>query len=76
MELSVYMHTAIAISCMVACYFWGRYFAKGEILAAAIATMLERLEQDDFVRMTVDEDGEKSLIRISEIEIKIMNEMR
>jgi hypothetical protein len=35
--------------------------------------MLERLEKDDFVRMVIDEDGDKSLVPISEIEIKIIN---
>jgi len=73
MELDVYTHTAIAVFCLAGCYFWGRYFAKGEILSEVVGTMLETLEKDDFVRMVIDEDGDKSLVPISEIEIKIIN---
>jgi hypothetical protein len=73
MELDVYTHTAIAVSCLVGCYYWGRHFSKGEILSEVVGTMLERLEKDDFVRMVIDEDGDKSLVPISEIEIKIIN---
>jgi hypothetical protein len=38
--------------------------------------MLERLEKDDFVRMVIDEDGDKSLVPISEIEINLINEAK
>ena len=76
MELDVYTHTAIAVFCLAGCYFWGRYFAKGEILSEVVGTMLERLEKDDFVRMVIDEDGDKSLVPISEIEINLINEAK
>jgi len=37
--------------------------------------MLETLEKDGFVKMVIDEDGDKSLVPISEIENKIVNEV-
>ena len=75
MEIDVYTHTAVAIACLAGCYYWGRYFAKHEILSEVVGTMLETLEKDGFVRMVIDEDGDKSLVPISEIENKIINEV-
>ena len=75
MDFYTLTHTALALGCM-GCYFWGRYFAKGEILSEVVGTMLERLEKDDFVRMVIDEDGDKSLVPISEIEINLINEAK
>ena len=75
MELDVYTHTAVAITCLVGCYYWGRHFAKHEILSEVVGTMLDTLEKDGFVKMVIDEDGDKSLVPISEIENKIINEV-
>ena len=60
---------------LVGCYYWGRHFAKHEILSEVVGTMLETLEKDGFVKMVIDEDGDKSLVPISEIENKIVNEV-
>ena len=38
-----------------------------------VDTTLEKLEKEGFVRMEIDEDGDKSLVPISEIEIAIIN---
>ena len=75
MEIDVYTHTAVAIACLVGCYYWGRLLAKREILSEVVDTTLEKLEKEGFVRMEIDEDGDKSLVLISEIENKIVNEV-
>tara|TARA_E500000318_G_scaffold92240_1_gene90775 strand:+ start:278 stop:511 length:234 start_codon:yes stop_codon:yes gene_type:complete len=73
MEIDVYTHTVIAIACLAGCYYWGRLLAKREILSEVVDTTLEKLEKEGFVRMEIDEDGDKSLVPISEIEIAIIN---
>jgi len=75
MEIDVYTHTAVAIACLAGCYYWGRLLAKREILSEVVDTTLEKLEKEGFVRMEIDEDGDKSLVLISEIENKIVNEV-
>ena len=75
MEIDVYTHTVIAIACLAGCYYWGRLLAKREILSEVVDTTLEKLEKEGFVRMEIDEDGDKSLVLISEIENKIVNEV-
>jgi len=67
MEIDVYTHTALALATMGACYAWGRYLTRMEILSDIIGAMLDRLEADGFVETRLDKDGEKSLIPISEI---------
>jgi len=73
MEIDVYTHTVVAITCLAGCYYWGRLLAKREILSEVVDTTLEKLEKEGFVRMEIDEDGDKSLVPISEIEIAIIN---
>ena len=57
-------HTLLAVVCMAACYFWGRYFSKREILEEAIASMLAALEEGGFIKTVEDENGEKELIKV------------
>ncbi len=71
MEIDVYTHTALALATMGACYAWGRYLTKMEILSDMVGTMLDRLEEDGFLATELDKDGEKSLIPISKIKNKL-----
>ena len=61
---------------MSACYFWGRSFSKREILENVIGSTLASLEEEGFIKTIEDENGEKELVPISEIEMKIIEEMR
>lgn len=65
--MDVMTHTLLAGMAMGACYWWGRYLSKNEILEGVVGTMLDRLEKDGFVRTITDKDGEKELVPISEI---------
>jgi|TARA_R110000782_G_scaffold42411_2_gene96489 hypothetical protein len=67
MELNMYTHTLLALTFMAGCYCWGRYLTKFEILNDVIVSMLDRLESDGYIKTKRDKNGEKSLIRISEI---------
>tara|TARA_R110000796_G_scaffold7266_8_gene25062 strand:- start:300 stop:530 length:231 start_codon:yes stop_codon:yes gene_type:complete len=67
MELNMYTHTLLALASMAGCYCWGRYLTKFEILNDVIVSMLDRLESDGYIKTKRDKNGEKSLIRISEI---------
>ena len=65
--MEVITHTIFAAVCMGACYFWGRYLSKDEILEGVVGTMLDRLEKDGFIRTVEGEDGDMELVPISEI---------
>ena len=66
--MDVYIHTVIAVVFMGACYLWGRYLAKHEMLDGIVTTMLDTLEKEGFIRTIKDEDGDMTLVPISEIE--------
>ena len=61
------LHTAIALSCMIGCYYAGHFFAKKNMFEPIIANLLDRLESDGYIYTKTDKDGEKELIPISEI---------
>ena len=57
-------HTLLAVVCMAACYFWGRYLSKREIVGDVIEKMLVSLEEDGFIKIEEDENGEKELVKV------------
>jgi len=61
------LHTAIALGCMVGCYYAGHFFASRNMFEPIISKMLDRLEADGYIYTKTDKDGEKELIPISEI---------
>jgi len=65
--MDVITHTAIAVSCMAACYAWGRYLSRNEVLHEIVSTLLDRLEKDGYVHTVEGEDGDMELVPISEI---------
>jgi hypothetical protein len=66
-KMEVITHTVFAAVCMGACYFWGRYLSKDEILEGVVGTMLDRLEKDGFIRTVEGKNGDMELVPISEI---------
>ena len=65
--MDVMTHILLAGIAMGACYWWGRYLAKNEILEGVVETMLDRLEKDGFIRTVEGKDGDMELVPISEI---------
>ena len=74
--MDVITHTLLAVACMSACYFWGRSFSKREILENVIGSTLASLEEEGYIKNNEDENDDKELVPISEIEMKIIEEMR
>lgn len=74
--MDIVTHTCLALGCMAGCYFWGRSFSKREILENVIGSTLASLEEEGFIKTIEDENGDKELVPISEIEMKIIEEMR
>ena len=68
------LHTTITIGCMAGCYYAGYFFASRNMFEPIISKMLDKLEADGFIYTKTDEDGEKELIRISEIIAKTVRE--
>ena len=68
------LHTAIALGCMVGCFYTGHFLATRNMFEPLISKMLDKLEADGFIYTKLDKDGEKELILISEIIAKTMRE--
>ena len=68
------LHTLIAVGCMVGCYYAGHFFASRNMFEPIISKMLDKLEADGYIYTKTDEDGDKELIRISEIIAKTLRE--
>ena len=68
------LHTAIAIGCMAGCFYAGHFLAKRNMFEPLISKMLDKLEADGYIYTKTDKDGEKELIRISEIIAKTVRE--
>jgi hypothetical protein len=64
--MDVYLHTALAMGAIGAAYFAGNYFATGKV-ENIVESMLDTLEKEGFVETSVDKDGDKELIPISEL---------
>ena len=59
---------AIAISFvgMGAAYLMGRYSNKKDMEYIAVS-LIELMEQDDYIKTKIDENGDKALVKIDEI---------
>jgi len=68
------LHTAIALGCMVGCFYAGHFLATRNMFEPIISKMLEKLETDGFIYTTTDKDGDKELIPISEIMAKTLRD--
>ena len=68
------LHTAIALGCMVGCFYAGHFLATRNMFEPLISKMLDKLEADGFIYTKLDKDGEKELILISEIIAKTVRE--
>ena len=67
-------HTLLALGCMVGSYYAGHFFASRNMFEPIISKMLDKLEADGYIYTKTDEDGDKELIRISEIIAKTLRE--
>ena len=61
------IHTIIAVGALAGAYHLGRFLAARSLFDEIASKMLEKLENDGFIAVKKDKDGEKDLIPISEI---------
>jgi len=64
--MDVYLHTSLAMGAIIAAYYAGGYFSKVNV-ENIIGAMLDTLEKEGFVETSLDKDGDKELIPISEL---------
>ena len=67
MELNEYTHTLLAVGLMLGAYLLGRFMESRSIVENTVGHLLENLEKEGFIRTSVDKDGDKELITISQI---------
>ena len=71
--MDVYTHTIIATSAIAVAYSLGRYVQNNTLHEKVVGWVLEKLEKDGFIQTKTDKDGEKELMKISEIIAKHIN---
>ena len=62
--MDVYLHTVIAIGCIAAAFYAGRFLAKRSVLDEVVTSMLAKLEEEGFIHTKKDKDGDKELVPI------------
>ena len=65
--MDVYTHTLLAVGCIAVAFYAGRYFAKMSVLEEIVNDVLSKLERGGFIHTKKDKDGEKVLVRITEL---------
>ena len=68
--MDVITHTLIAATAMFACYMWGKHLTYQDIVTAVVDETINKLETGGFIKTETDEDGDITLVPISEIEVK------
>ena len=75
MVMDIYLHTALAMGAIGAAYFAGNYFRNPKI-EDVVESVLETLESEGFVKTSLDKDGDKELVPISELIATAVNESK
>ena len=61
------LHTIIAVGSLFGAYHLGKFLTHRSLFDEIASKMLEKLENDGYIAVKKDKDGEKDLIPISEI---------
>lgn len=65
--MDAFTHTILAMGSIIIAYGVGRYIQNETLHGKVVGWVLDKLEEDGFIRTKIDEDGEKELIKIEEI---------
>ena len=65
--MDMYLHTIIAMGSIITAYVIGRYIQNDTLHQKVVSWVLDKLEEDGFISTRLDADGEKELIKITEI---------
>ena len=60
--VDIYIAATIAFGFGILTYWWGKHSA----VEPTIGNMLEVLEKENYIRVKIDKDGEKELVRLNE----------
>ena len=60
--VNIYVAVAISFGFGILTYWWGKHSA----VEPTIGNMLEVLEKENYIRVKIDKDGEKELVRLNE----------
>ena len=60
--VDIYIATIIAFGFGILTYWWGKHSA----VEPTIGNMLEVLEKGNYIKVKIDKDGEKELVRLNE----------
>ena len=74
--MDTYIHTIIATGCIAGAYYIGKYVSGKNMIENILASLLEALEKDGFIATSLDRDGDKELIPVSELIAKAMRESK
>ena len=55
-------HTILVLACMYGAYWWG----KQSVVRDAISLTMDWLEQEKFVKIEIDENGEKLFVKLED----------
>ena len=70
------LHTLIAVGCMLASYYAGKHFSNKQNIHSVVDKLLDTLEKEGFIHTTIDKDGEKEIIPVSEIITKALQDKK
>jgi len=70
------LHALIAVGCMAVSYYIGRHFSNKEDIHNVIEKLLDTLEKEGFIHTSIDKDGEKEIIPVSEIITKALQDKK
>ncbi len=74
--MDVTLHTILATGSIMGAFYiglWKSKFGK-DVVSEAIEHTLDRLERDGYIETKTDRDGEKDIIKISEIRAKVLRD--
>ncbi len=61
------LHTLIAVGSLAAAFYAGKIITKKNLFEEVATTLLGKLEEDGYIAVKEDKDGEKDLIPISSV---------
>jgi len=65
--MDAFTHTILAMGSIIISYSIGRYIQNNTLHEKVVGWVLDKLEEDGFIQTKLDADGDKELIKISEI---------
>ena len=68
MSTTVIVNALLAVGCVGSAFFVGSYVTYHRVIDRIVDDLLDRLEKDGFLRMEIDEDGDRDIVPIAEIE--------